>query len=155
MALWDRLFGKKDDDPRKLNPIVQKSPAPSSAPRASNARPAAKKVEEPAPPPAPEKGTKRKKKDPETASKRPKDEEAFLKRGMARQQQGDHDGAIEDFTKAIELNSGCAQAYASRGVSKERKGDTGGAKSDYSMSIQIELNAEISRQIRDNPEVDM
>ena len=78
-----------------------------------------------------------------------------MKRGLARQSQGDHDGAIEDFSKAIEFNPNLAQAYASRGVSKEAKGDGGGAKSDYSKSIQIEIMTEINRQMNQNPDVEM
>ena len=107
------------------------------------------KVEEPS-------ETKSRKKSEETGSKsRPSDDAAFLKRGMARQQKGEHDAAIADFTKAIEMNPECVQAYASRGLSKEAKGDPNGAKADYSKSIQIQIMVEINRQMRENPDVEV
>jgi tetratricopeptide (TPR) repeat protein len=173
MALWDKIFKKKDEDPRKLNPIVQKSPPPVAPARVSSARPAAKPAPPPEPPPPPAKPrgksssrlpkveepvseTKSRRKKEETGTRsRPGDDAAFVKRGMARQQKGEHDEAIADFTKAIELNPECVQAYASRGVSKDAKGDTAGAKADYSRSIQIQITAEINRQMRENPEVEL
>ena len=103
----------------------------------------------------PERETKSRKKSEGGTKSRPKDEGAFVDRGLRRQSQGDHDGAIEDFTKAIELNPNLAKAYAARGVSREAKGDGGGAKSDYSKSLQIEIMGEISRQMRENPDVEM
>jgi tetratricopeptide (TPR) repeat protein len=168
MALWDKIFKKKDEDSDKLNPIVQKSPAPAAPARVSHARPVAKPAPLPEPPAKsraksssrlpkveePVVDTKSRKRDTGTRTK-PADEAAFLKRGMARQAKGDHDGAIEDFTKAIEANAECVQAYASRGLSKEAKGDAGGAKADYSKSIQIQIMVEINRQMRENPEVDV
>jgi tetratricopeptide (TPR) repeat protein len=184
MALWDKLFKKKDEDPRMLNPIVQKSPPPQAAPRVSNAKPAAKPAPAPAPapvkleppaqkvrekseirlpkpeaqpePPKVERQTKGRKKKQDTGTRiKPTDAAAFVKRGLARQAKGDHEGAIEDFSLAIESNPNLAQAYASRGVSREAKGDGAGAKSDYSKSIQIEIMGEISRQIRENPDVEV
>ena len=44
-------------------------------------------------------------------------------RGVARQEQDDQDGAIEDFTEAIRLNPNFPGAYRSRGVSWQAKGD--------------------------------
>jgi len=167
MAMWDRLFSKKkDEDPRKLNPIVQKSPMPSAPSRVSTAKPVPKPAELPPPmkvsspakveekPPV-ERETKSRKKPEETKSRRPTDAESFLKRGLTRQAHREHDSAIEDFTKAIELDGNLAKAYAARGVSKEAKGDGDGAKSDYSKSIQIEIMSEINRQMRENPDVEM
>jgi tetratricopeptide (TPR) repeat protein len=175
MALWDKIFKKKDENSGVLNPIVQKSPPPSAPARVSQARPVPKPAPAPvakAPPPAPTKSrarslsplpkieepseTKSRKKSEETGSKsRPSDDAAFLKRGMARQQKGEHDAAIADFTKAIEMNPECVQAYASRGLSKEAKGDPNGAKADYSKSIQIQIMVEINRQMRENPDVEV
>ena len=170
MALWDKIFKKKDEDPRKLNPIVQKVPPPSAPARVSAAKPAPKAASDPEPEPKsrgktsaslpridePARETKSRRKKEETGTKsRPSDDAAFVKRGMARQQKGEHDAAIADFTKAIELNPECVQAYASRGVSKDAKGDTAGAKADYSKSIQIQITAEINRQMRENPDVEM
>ena len=164
MALWDKLFKKKDEDASGFKPIVQKNPPPVSPPRVSNAKPAAPPPPPPAVPEATESrgtrkrsegGTKSRSKDEGGTKSRPKDEAAMVKRGLRRQSEGDHDGAIEDFTKAIEINPNFAQAYAARGVSREAKGDGSGAKSDYSKSIQIEIMGEISRQMRENPDVEM
>ena len=193
MALWDKMFGKKDEDPRKLNPIVQKSPPPVVPAHVSHAKPVPKPAPLPVAPPAPPAPTKsrsrssprlpkveepsetksrvrsssrlpkveepsetksRKKEETGTRS-RPSDDAAFVKRGMARQQKGDHDAAIADFTKAIEMNPECVQAYASRGLSKEAKGDAAGAKADYGKSIQIQIMVEINRQMRENPDVEV
>jgi len=171
MALWDKIFKKKDEDPHKLNPIVQKNPPPSAPARLSAAKPAARPAPDPEPSAPKSRGkssaslpridepareTKSRRKKEETGTKsRPTDDAAYVKRGMARQQKGEHDAAIADFTKAIELNPECVQAYASRGVSKDAKGDTAGAKADYSKSIQIQITAEISRQMRENPDVEV
>ncbi|HVR85157.1 MAG TPA: tetratricopeptide repeat protein [Planctomycetota bacterium] len=175
MALWDKIFKKKDEGPGRLNPIVQKNPPPAAPIRVSSAKPAAKHVVKPAPAvdsSTPTKSrhksssqlpkvevtveTKSRKKKEETGTRsRPADDAAFVKRGIARQQKGEHDAAIADFTKAIELNPDCVQAYASRGVSKDAQGDTAGAKSDYSKSIQIQIMVEINRQMRDNPDVEV
>jgi len=165
MAMWDKLFKKKDEDPRKLNPIVQKSPMPAAPARVSTAKPVPKAVEPPPVKPAPpprvqeqpqvERETKNRKKSEETKSRRPSDAESFLKRGLHRQASREHDSAIEDFSKAIELDGNLAKAYAARGVSREAKGDGDGAKSDYSKSIQIEIMAEIGRQMRENPDVEV
>jgi tetratricopeptide (TPR) repeat protein len=164
MAMWDKLFKRKDEGPARLNPIVQKSPPPAAAPRASAARPSPAAAQAPAaprpeaPPTAKGESETKKRKKGESGTKtrsRAADDQALLKRGLLRQSQGDHDGAIADFSKAIELNGNCVQAYAARGVSREAKGDGNGAKSDYSKSIQIEIMNEINRQMRENPEVEM
>ena len=169
MAIWDKIFKKKDET-RQLNPIVQKNPPPAAPVRVSSAKPAVKTAPAPAAeatksrhksssrlPKADEPSeTKSRKKKEEAGTKtRPTDDAAFLKRGIARQQKGDHDAAIVDFTKAIELNPDCVQAYASRGVSRDAKGDTDGAKADYSKSIQIQIMVEINRQMRENPDVEV
>ena len=157
MAMWDKLFKKKDEGSGRLNPIVQKNPQPSAAPRVSNARPVAKPATPAPEKPTPERETNSRKKRSDSGTKRMKatDDQSLLKRGLLHQSQGDHDGAIADFTKAIEANPNLAQAYAARGVSREAKGDSSGAKSDYSQSIQIEIMSEINRQMRENPDVEV
>ena len=160
MALWEKMFGKKNDDPRAFKPIVQKAPPPVVASRPSAAKPAPKPEpvqtrEKPATSvPKLERETKSRKRG-ETAAHAPKDADGFLKRGLARQSQGDHDGAIEDFTKAIAMEPGCSKAYAGRGVSRDAKGDQSGAKADYSKMLEIEITAEIARQVRENPDVEV
>jgi len=176
MALWDKIFKKKDEDPGRLNPIVQKNPPPSAPVHVSQAKPVPKPAPKPPPAPAqapsqtksrarsssrlpkveePSETKTRKKKEEAGTKSRPSDDAAFVKRGMVRQQKGDHDAAIADFTKAIEMNPDCVQAYASRGLSREAKGDPDGAKADYSKSIQIQIMVEINRQMRENPDVEV
>jgi Flp pilus assembly protein TadD len=133
MGMLGDLFGKK-----KLTALAAKAASPS-------------------PPPAASKKDTSTRTKPKETSRRTKsrvlDDQALVVRGRKRQAEGDHDGAIADFTKAIELNAECFQAYEARGVSRERKGDTEGAKSDYMRSISIQVNAELSRQMRENPDV--
>jgi len=65
-----------------------------------------------------------------------------------KQARGEHDAAIEELTKAIEIDPLCATAWAGRALSLEAKGDLAGAKRDYAKSIEIELkreNAELRR----------
>src|SRR5205809_254330 len=96
MAMWDKLFKKKDEGSGRLNPIVQKNPAPAAAPRVSNARPVAKPAAPVPEKPTPERETKSRKKQSDGGTKRMKatDDQSLVKRGLLRQSQGDHDGAI-------------------------------------------------------------
>ena len=48
-------------------------------------------------------------------------------RGIAKQKQGDFDGAIADYTHAIELDPKYALAFGNRGTAKQNKGDLDGA----------------------------
>jgi tetratricopeptide (TPR) repeat protein len=47
------------------------------------------------------------------------------------------DKAIDDFTKAIELKPGYAEAYYNRGQVWEEKGDYERGLADYSKAIEI------------------
>ena len=51
-------------------------------------------------------------------SQSPKTAEDYNNRGLERQNRGDLDGAIADYTKTIELDPTHALAYANRGVVK-------------------------------------
>ncbi len=51
--------------------------------------------------------------------------------------QGDFDGAIKAFTRAIELNPRLAAAYCNRGLSRSNKGDFDGAIADATKSIEL------------------
>src|SRR5258706_4519901 len=110
MALWDKVFKKKDEESGRLNPIVQKSPPPSAPVRVSSAKPVPRPAPAPPAAPAPEPPraqhqTKSRKKKAESETKtRPTDDPALFKPGKLRQPNGDHDGAIGDFTKAIPSN---------------------------------------------------
>ncbi|HWB59315.1 MAG TPA: tetratricopeptide repeat protein, partial [Chthoniobacteraceae bacterium] len=44
---------------------------------------------------------------------------------------GDHDGAIADYDRAIELDSKFADAYYDRALAKKAKGDQEGASADF------------------------
>jgi tetratricopeptide (TPR) repeat protein len=72
----------------------------------------------------------------------------FVYRAAAKQARGDHDAAIEDLTKAIEIDPTCTTAWAGRALSLEAKGDLAGARRDYAKSIEIELRQEIARLAR-------
>jgi len=63
--------------------------------------------------------------------------EAFEERGKARHRSGDYDGAIADYTRAIELDPKFSQAYYNLGLAKKHKGDMDGAIADYSTAIRF------------------
>ena len=50
---------------------------------------------------------------------------------------GDHDRAIADFTKAIEINPHDAEAYYNRGIANQVKGDRDLAIADYTRALEI------------------
>ena len=62
---------------------------------------------------------------------------AYYYRGVAKQAKGDSDGAIADYTKAIELKPDFAMAYYNRGLAKGAKGDLDGANADHTKAIEI------------------
>jgi Flp pilus assembly protein TadD len=62
---------------------------------------------------------------------------AYSIRGGAHQAEGDSDRAIEDFTKAIELNPQDAKAYVRRGNVYQVNGDSDHAIADYNKAIEI------------------
>ena len=49
----------------------------------------------------------------------------------------DYQGAISDYTKAIEINPKEAKAYHNRGMAKDLLRDYQGAISDYTKAIEI------------------
>ena len=63
---------------------------------------------------------------------------AFINRGAARHQMGDHDGAILDFSKAIELDPSSALAFNNRGLSRVKLEDFVGATTDFSKAIELD-----------------
>ena len=68
--------------------------------------------------------------EPETAAE-------YLDRGCDKDDQKDSKGAIEDYTKAIELNPNYAEAYANRGCAKEELGDKEGAIADWQKASDL------------------
>ena len=65
----------------------------------------------------------------------------YVRRGIAKQEaNGDLNGAIVDYTKAIELKPDFAEAYFHRGYAKKGNGDLDGAIADYSKAIELKPN---------------
>ena len=62
----------------------------------------------------------------------------YAKRGNTKRKKGDHEGAIADYTKAIEINPKYVDAYIWRGLAKHSKGDYDGAIADYTKAIEID-----------------
>jgi hypothetical protein len=61
----------------------------------------------------------------------------YYERAQKKRVAGDLDGAIADFTIAIELKPDYADAWLLRGLMKETKGDLDGALSDYTKIIEF------------------
>ena len=62
---------------------------------------------------------------------------AASERGNAKLNKGDLDGALAEFTRAIEIDPSYAGAYADRGIVKWKKGDARGTLADYTRAIEI------------------
>lgn len=62
----------------------------------------------------------------------------YVKSGFALEEKGDLDGAIADYTKAIEIDPRYARAYDNRGSARAKKGDPDGAIADYSKAIELD-----------------
>ena len=62
----------------------------------------------------------------------------FKEQGDFKRMDGDYDGAIEDFSKAIEVNPEFALAYYCRGsIKMELKNDSQGAIEDFNKAIEL------------------
>ena len=57
--------------------------------------------------------------------------------GLDKYEQGDYQGAIDDFTKAIEIHPQNADAYYNRGTTKGKLKDYQGAIADYNKAISF------------------
>lgn len=62
---------------------------------------------------------------------------AYNQRAAARNQIGDNQGALEDFARAIELDSNYAAAYNNRGAIRDLLKDYDGALDDYNIAISL------------------
>lgn len=71
----------------------------------------------------------------------------YCNHGVARQKKGDLDGALEDYSRAIELNPHDATPYNDRALVKIAKGDLDGALEDYDRALEISPR---NIEIRDN-----
>ena len=76
------------------------------------------------------------------ASSGSQDAIVYYGRGLAKSTKGDQDGAIADFSKAIELNPKLAEAYLNRGLAKSTKGDQDGAIADDGSNSKISSSSD-------------
>ena len=67
----------------------------------------------------------------------PEDYEALNNRGFARIYIGDYDGAIEDCSRSIAINSGSAKAYNNRGFARLFTGEFKAAVRDFNQALAI------------------
>jgi tetratricopeptide (TPR) repeat protein/class 3 adenylate cyclase len=65
---------------------------------------------------------------------------AYNNRGLAREDKGDLEGAIADYSKAIDMDPKYAAAYNNRGLARAGTRDLDGAVSDYSKAIDMDPN---------------
>ena len=63
---------------------------------------------------------------------------AYSDHGVARLANRDIDGAISDFTQAIELDPNLAEAYFNRAAAWRAKGEGDNALADFNKSIRID-----------------
>ena len=81
---------------------------------------------------------KKKPEDRQASQPNLKEANNYNERGIAKGVQGDVDGAIADFTRAIELNPKYSTAYTNRGLAKKNKGDLDGAIADCNRAIELD-----------------
>ncbi len=73
------------------------------------------------------------------------DANSFISSGKAKLESGNHNGAIADFTKSIELDQKLAAAFFNRGIAKRLTGDKHGSLADFRKTIEVDptpINAE-------------
>ena len=63
--------------------------------------------------------------------------DAYINRGLVKNELQDYEGSIEDYNKAIELDPKCSLTYNNRGYTKYKKGDYQGALNDYNKAILL------------------
>jgi tetratricopeptide (TPR) repeat protein len=71
---------------------------------------------------------------------KPNDAEGFAQRASARRFNGDMNGAIADFSRAIELDPKSLSAVYNRGITRLQKGDYQAAIADLSRAIELSPN---------------
>lgn len=64
----------------------------------------------------------------------------FNNNGRAKRELKDYQGAIQDFSKAIEINPNYVDAYVNRGLAEDDISDYQGAIRDYSKAIELSPN---------------
>ncbi len=68
----------------------------------------------------------------------PEDDVSYVDQCVAKIGLSDFQGAIDDCSKAIEINPKNARAYVNRGIAKERTSDFQGAIDDYDKALEID-----------------
>jgi tetratricopeptide (TPR) repeat protein len=64
----------------------------------------------------------------------------YYNSGNLKQQKGDLDGAIADWTKAIEFNPNNSEAHINRSLAKQDKGDLDGAMAELLTAVASVLS---------------
>jgi tetratricopeptide (TPR) repeat protein len=64
----------------------------------------------------------------------------YVSRGVAKDKQGDLNGALADYNQAIKIYPKFPSAYFDRGLIKQRRGDLNGAFADYNQAIALNPN---------------
>jgi lipoprotein NlpI len=84
---------------------------------------------------------------------------AYNNRSLAKRDKGDLDGAISDYTRAIELDPNYVLAYRNRGDTKQQKSDLDGAIADYNRALELDPkyaiaynNRGIAKQAKRDPD---
>ncbi len=60
----------------------------------------------------------------------------YFDQGLEKYEAGNYQGAIDDYTKAIEINPQNAIAYNNRGIARFKLGDYQGSSADYTKAIE-------------------
>ena len=74
--------------------------------------------------------------------------EYYFEQGNTKSSMADFNGAIQDYTKAVELNTNYPEAYSTRGYAKSILEDYKGAIHDCSKSIELNPNHAFAYSIR-------
>ena len=67
----------------------------------------------------------------------PEYSDAYINRGLVKNELEDYEGSIKDYDIAIKLDPKCSLAYNNRGYTKHKKGDYEGALADYNKAILL------------------
>jgi Flp pilus assembly protein TadD len=76
--------------------------------------------------------------DPSAEIEEPTTAKDYSNRGVAAYERGDYDAAIEDLTKAIELDGEDPDNYVNRGTAYARTGELDQALADYTAAIELD-----------------
>ena len=81
-------------------------------------------------------------------------QEDFGSQGLMRASQGDLDGAISDFSRAISLHPMFAPYFTNRGLARAMNGDLDGAIADYNQAIKLDPREALAYYNRGNAKWD-